>query len=343
MGYRFVLAGVAAVFFAASAFAESIRLGWQLPWATQGQLVMALKQSNIPELAGIDLEYVDFTYGGPLNQAALAGDVDILLTADQPAAVLIARGDKHRIVARMMYNRTCIYVPTGSNVENLTDLNGAHIAGPVGAAAERIAMADLSGMGVNIDALEHSKLDMGQQAALVRQSEGASSWGTIDALYGFDPLPAAFEEQDLVKMLSCGKVLSLVLASDEMIEERPEELAAFLRAFHAAWALYAEKPDEMNKAFLNESGLEMSQAALEIAAAVEPNRFANDLDDLRLSFTQEDAAIFKTSVQFLMDRGIIDKDLELESSNVSSLDALESVVSTPEMTGQIIDLMNINQ
>src|SRR5262245_11714207 len=88
--------------------AERVRLGWQTPWATQGQLVMALKNSNIPELAGSDLDYLGFAYGGPLNQAALAKGVDVLLTADQPAIALIARKTGFKIVSRLMYNRTCL-------------------------------------------------------------------------------------------------------------------------------------------------------------------------------------------------------------------------------------------
>ena len=66
---------------------QPVRLGWQIPWATQGQLVMGLKYTNIPQLTGINLAYTGFSYGGPLNRAALSGDVDILLTADQPALV----------------------------------------------------------------------------------------------------------------------------------------------------------------------------------------------------------------------------------------------------------------
>ncbi|MDJ0824148.1 MAG: ABC transporter substrate-binding protein [Rhodobacter sp.] len=333
----------AALFFVATqSQADSIRLGWQLPWATQGQLVMALKHSNIPELAGIEIDYTDFAYGGPLNQAALAGDVDILLTADQPAAVLIARGSRHKIVSRMMYNRTCIYVPTNSNVEKLADLADASIGGPVGAAAERIAMADLRASGVDIDRLSHSKLDMSQQAVIVRRDPAAETWATIDALYGFDPLPAAFEENGLVKMISCGKVLSLVLASDDMIENRQDELVEFLRAFHAAWAVFASEPEVLNKRYLADSGLELSEAALEIAAAVEPNRFAAGLEDIRLTFTDDDAAIFETAVDFLMERDIIDKKLDLTGADVTALGPLDAALSDPGRIAAIVEAVEIS-
>ena len=66
---------------ATAAAADPIRLGWQTTWATQGQLVVGLQKSNIPELVGVELDYPGFAFGGPLNQAALAGQVDLLLTA----------------------------------------------------------------------------------------------------------------------------------------------------------------------------------------------------------------------------------------------------------------------
>ncbi len=69
----------------ATAQAKPIRLGWHVPWATQGQLVMGLKYTNIPKLVAIELDFIGFSYGGPLNHAALSGKVDVLLTADQPA------------------------------------------------------------------------------------------------------------------------------------------------------------------------------------------------------------------------------------------------------------------
>ena len=41
---------------------EPVHLGWQTPWATQGQLVMGLKHTNIPELVGIGLDFFGFAH-----------------------------------------------------------------------------------------------------------------------------------------------------------------------------------------------------------------------------------------------------------------------------------------
>ena len=53
-----------------------IRIGWQTTWATQGQIVQTLAHTDVLARNGLDPEFVGVTYGAPLNEAALAGEVD---------------------------------------------------------------------------------------------------------------------------------------------------------------------------------------------------------------------------------------------------------------------------
>ena len=284
---------------------QAIRLGWQVPWATQGQLVMGLKHTNIPELTGIELEYVGFTYGGPLNRAALADEVDVLLTADQPALVLLSKIDRFKIVARMMYNRVCLYVPPQSGITRLQDLAGKRLMGPVGAAAERVAMAAIEAAGVDLGELHMGTLDMSQQAALLRSAEGKATWRGVDALYGFDPLPAVFESEGRARTIHCGKVVSLVLASRDMIESRGNELVGFLRAFALSWVYFSREPERANQWFSRESRLGVSNEVLDLAAAIEPNRWVESPDRIRLVLSETDYDIIGSAMDFLVARNII--------------------------------------
>ena len=60
-----------------------LRIGWQETWATQGQLAVILKQSKI--LNGWGLRpIVGFSYGAPLNEGALAGEVDASSRSTNP-------------------------------------------------------------------------------------------------------------------------------------------------------------------------------------------------------------------------------------------------------------------
>lgn len=286
---------------------EKIVLGWQVPWATQGQLVQALKHSNIPELMGIEIEYVGFTYGGPLNRAALAGEVDILLTADHPAAVLLSKGLGHKIVSRMMYNRVCLYADPEGDIDTVSDLSGGRVFGPIGAAAERVAIAELMAQGISSSDIRLGSLDMAQQNALIT----SGGWAQADGLFGFDPLPAIWDEAGLIRILGCGEVVSIVAASDEMLTDRAEDLERFLTAFALAWEAFRQNPEALGALFLEEAELDANQAVLDSAASVEPNIAVDALDKLRFVFTEVDRAMLQEAAQFLIDRGSIPAEFNI--------------------------------
>lgn len=291
-----------------------LRLGWQTPWAVQGQLVMGLTETEIGSDLGLAFERVGFAYGGPLNAGALSGNVDLVLTADQPALVLLSRSDDFAVIGRMMYNRTCVYVPPGSEITTLSELEGKSVFGPVGASAERVARAAIIAAGVDEAKLDYGALDMAQQRALLSSAgPGAESWRGVDALYGFDPLPADFEENNLAKMIFCDKVLSVVLARKDVIAAHPEEIASFMCAFEASWLQYAKEPAAMNERFRTVSSLTTSDAALDRAATLEENYLATQASEVRLEFSETDYGIFDDAAAFLAERGIIPEALDVRA------------------------------
>lgn len=306
-----------------------LRLGWQVTWATQGQIVMGLKRTNVQELTGQKIAFAPFAYGPTLNSAALAGQVDILLTSDQPAIVLLSRAPSFRIVARMMYNRACLYVPRRSGIGRTAELAGKRVMGPVGAAAERVALASLHKSGVNPEQVTLGLLDMAQQAALLRRPGSDREWPGIDALYGFDPFAASFEEVGRVRILDCGKIIAVVLASGDMVNRRRAELERFLKAFLLSWHYYASHPGQVNAWFVKESRLDVSDAALELSASVEPNRRARNLSDVRLEFTADDRAALHEVARFLHARGTVKRLIDPDQYiDLAALHAL----SLPDLT-----------
>jgi ABC-type nitrate/sulfonate/bicarbonate transport system substrate-binding protein len=327
----------------AAAAPVPIRLGWQIPWATQGQLVMGLAHTNIPELTGIRIRPIGFSYGAPLNSAALAGEVDVLLTADQPALVLLAKTDRFVIVARLMYNRVCIYVPPDSPARSLADLKGKRVMGPVGAAAERMALDSLKAAGLGPADIAYGSLDMAAQAALLKRAgRGAAAWAGADALYGFDPLPAVFEAAGEARMLSCGNVLALVLAARKMVEERPRELQAFLAAFALSWNFYANHPRQANAWFVKEARLDASDAVLDRCAAVEPNRSARSLSALRLTLAPADLATLDRALAFLHEKGIVREPLDVRRRiDEKPLAAALADLALPALVAQVRPLRPI--
>jgi ABC-type nitrate/sulfonate/bicarbonate transport system substrate-binding protein len=136
-------------------------------------------------------------------------------------------------------------------------------------------------------------------------------WPGVDALYGFDPLPAVFEEQGHARMLDCGKVVSVVVATREMVEQRTAELEKFLKAFQMSWHLFSIEPEKLNRIFARESRLDVSNEVLDRAASVEPNRWSTLHREHVFTLSTDDMAILEQAHSFLLERGIINDPMDI--------------------------------
>ncbi len=282
-----------------------VRIGWQVPWATQGQITQVLAHTNILERNGLSGEFKGFTYGGPLNEAALAGEVDVIFTADQPAATLLAAGGDWLIIGRLMYNRVAIYVPPESAIQSVADLRGKTIAIPFGAAAQRDALKAIQEAGLDpAKDVTSINLDIYEQTSVV-QSGTRQKWEKFDAMVGFDPTPAIFEHEGQARMLHVGKVVSLVLMSQDFISKQPQAPKRFLRAFTEAYFYYATHQEQANNWFKEASKLTFDTAVLDIAAAVEPNIKASSIRDVRITLTEEDLKVMGEAAEFIYKQGLI--------------------------------------
>ena len=66
------------------------------------------------ELHGFAPEFTGVSYGGPLNEAAAAGQVDVVFTADQPAAALlreIRAGKSSAVSCSIAWLCMCLLIP----------------------------------------------------------------------------------------------------------------------------------------------------------------------------------------------------------------------------------------
>lgn len=288
-----------------------MRIGWQIPWATQGQLVQVLKNTDLLKENDIVGDFKGFSYGGPLNEAALAGAVDVVFTADQPAAILLAKNPNWKIVGRLMSNRVSLYVPPMSDIKTVADLKGKTVAMPFGAAAQRMALQKEKEAGLN-PAVDVKNINLGiyEQSDLVRD-KSAKKWGQIDALAGFDPTPAIFEEKGLVRNLAVENVVSVILMPNSFIKNNPESVRGFLKAFKGAYDYYRLNTARANAWFVGESKLDITDNALAIAADVEPNLKAKSFSEIRLNFNDEESRIMQEAADFLFEQKMIDNQIKM--------------------------------
>ena len=287
----------------------NVRIGWQIPWATEGQLTQVLKNTDTLLTNGLKGDFKGFSYGAPLNEAALAGDVDVVFTADQPAATLLAANPDWVIIGRLMYNRVSLYVPPLSDIKSVADLRGKTVAMPVGAAAQRMALKAEKDAGLDPQKdVNNINLGIYEQSDLVRDPL-AKKWGDIDAMAGFDPTPAIFEEKGLVRNLQVGKVVSVILMSKDFIKQNPEAPEKFLSAFYSAYDFYRHNIVQANKWFIDEAKLDITPGALEIAASIEPN--LSPEAKIRLGFNEDDYKIMQEAADFIYDQNLVKKHITI--------------------------------
>jgi len=282
--------------------ATKIRIGWQVPWALQGQLVQIWKHTDILKKHALEAEYVGKTYGPELNEVAMGGGIDVILTADQPAAALFSKDKGWVGISRLMYNRTATYVPVKSPITDLKGLKGKTIGLPFGAAAQRVISENLVALGFDtkID-VKFINLAMPEHAPLIKKSGAdALTWDQFDALSGFDPAPAIFESKGLVRIIDSGKVCSLVLMNKEFMAANKGIAKNVSLALKDAYLYYRKNKGEADKWFLEESKLEDADTkALDIAASFEPNLKVKKEKEVKVNFSEADFALMQKGADFV--------------------------------------------
>jgi len=280
---------------------KEVRIGWQIPWATQGQLVQILKKTDILKKNGLKAEFIGRTYGPQLNELAMGSGVDVVLTGDLPGLTLISKGKGWRGIGRLMYNRTTTYVPKDSPISSLKELKGKTIALPMGAAAERVTKEALKEAGLDPEKdVKITNLDIREQGPLILKSEGKPAFEQFDALAGFDPLPAIFESQGKIKVLHTGKVVSMVIMNDAFLKANPKVGKQIMQSLFDAYDYYREHKKEANELFLAEAELNgATQEACELAASLEPNLKAKSKKKMSVTFSKDDLNHLKNAAAFL--------------------------------------------
>jgi ABC-type nitrate/sulfonate/bicarbonate transport system substrate-binding protein len=295
--------GLLILAFCTQSFAVTkIRIGWQVPWALQGQIVQIWKHTDILKKHDLEAEFIGKTFGPELNEIALGGSLDVLLTADQPAAALFSKEKGWVGIARLMYNRTATYVPPKSPIKTLKDLKGKTIGVPFGAAAQRVVAENLLAAGLDPKTdVKFINLAMPEHAPLINKSSpDALTWDQFDALSGFDPAPAIFEAHGIVRIIDSGKVCSLVLLNKEFLATHKSVAKNMSLALKDAYAYYRKHTAEADNWFIEESKLPGANTnALAIASSFEPNLKVKKDQDIKVNFTEADFSLMQKGADFI--------------------------------------------
>jgi ABC-type nitrate/sulfonate/bicarbonate transport system substrate-binding protein len=267
-----------------------IRIGWQIPAATQAQIAQVLKRTNLLESHGLEPSLVPFSYGEPQIEAALAGSLDVVFAGDQPVINLIARGGRWKIVARLFYDRIALMVPLNSPIQGLRDLRGKTVASPFGSVAHRVAILKQRSVGLDANRdVRNVDLDILEIRRRVLAG-GVGTWGTIDAVAVWEPSVSSFELSGLARSVSTERTLGVVAVSEDFIADHPQAVVQFLAALMRAWNYLSHHFGKISQWYIDDAQLGYTREALSSAANIDPNWGAKSLNEIDLSLSEEHLA-----------------------------------------------------
>ncbi len=282
-----------------------IRIGRQTTRSTQWQLVWIFKNTEILKQNWFNSSFVWVSYGWPLNEAAMAWEIDVVLTADQPAATLLSKNPNRTIIWKLMYNRVSLYVPKWSDITSVEQLKGKTVAMPFGAAAQRMAIEQEIKAWLNPKKdVKNINLWIMEQSDLVKDSLVKKRWD-IDAMAWFDPTPAIFEEKWLVNILKTWQVVSVIMMSNDFIKNHPDAPQKLMNSFIDAYDFYRQNISQANKRFVTESKLNISDSAFKTCSDIEPNVSAKSKKEIRVTFNESDLKSLQTAADFLYNQWLI--------------------------------------
>jgi ABC-type nitrate/sulfonate/bicarbonate transport system substrate-binding protein len=292
---------------------QPLRLGWQPPWINQGQIVEVLKNSDILKKNEVQVNFIPFTYGGPMTEAALAGSLDILFVGDQPAITLISKDSNWEIVARMTDYRSAIIVPYNSPYKTIADLKGKRIATAFGSTTHRDLIRELLSAGLDPKKdVELVNLDQAEHASLI-SAGGPSKWSGVDAIATYDPTIAISILKGDAKILQEWTSPSVVIAKKDIIERREKDIVQFLKSYVEAYPEYSSNSSKYNNIYAKESRLDLPDSIYSDMAKIEPNMMANNAKAVDVQIDATRQLILQKNANIAFSIGIIKKNLILEN------------------------------
>jgi len=269
-----------------------------------------LQETDILKNNGLTAKSIGFSYGGPLNEGALAGAVDVIFTADQPACMLLAKGAPWKIIGRLIYNRVATVVPSLSDIHHVADLKGKAIGIPFGAAAHRETLRAITEANLDpLNDMDIQNIGIYEQMNVIQKGND-KTWGSFAAFSTWDPPLAELEYSKNARAVDYGLVTSVIVMSEDFINKHPNAVVSFLKSYIKACFYYAQNQEEANKMFKEKSKLDFDLGVLDLAASVEPNVQAAQLGDININLSAEDIAVIQSGADFIFKQKLTDNHIE---------------------------------
>jgi ABC-type nitrate/sulfonate/bicarbonate transport system substrate-binding protein len=292
--------------------AEPIKvvIGYQSLWAGGGEVVEVLKHTNIFELNGITAEYKTFTFGGPLAEAAVAGDIDNVFAADAPVLRAMARMPGSKILQRTHDARFGILAQPDFQ-GGLADLKGKKLSAPFATTTFPRSMKAIVAAGVKQPFQEMTIINQD-----IAEQTNAMQGHLVDAVTTWDPTMERLVQQKLAKVIWSaprGENIGMQGFSAKWMQAHGNEGAVrFLKAWIMATWWTSNHIDQAHEWFAKTSRLPID--LLKIATDFDRNLGTPiaDINKVDLTLSDADIASSQDVMNFLYDNKLLTTKIEVK-------------------------------
>ena len=274
-------------------------VGWQTAWATAGQIVETLDNTNIPTLYGSNATFRDFLFGPDMIEAGLGGNIDVTTLGVVPVVSLLAINDDWTVVCRLLDWSATTIARTGSGIETFADIKGKKLGVPHGASGAYpyilLRMKENNLTTENMQLINVSPAE----AALVLQQGG------IDALGIWEPTTTIIESQGIGKVIDEKRYIGFVVVRKNIVENDPDAVVALIKSFIEANWYVANNRKQTDEWFAKRSNFDKD--LLEKIRIIEPNLDAKSINDISVTISQEDIALSQQVADQMFAEGLLQR------------------------------------
>ena len=289
-----------------------VKIGYLSTVTGQAQVVQVLKNTDILNNNSLKAEYLEFSSGPPLVEAALAGKIDVITAGHLPIPNLIAKSNlQWKVVFRNARIRNGILIPYNSPINSLNDIKEGLIGLPIGSVSEMFFKDSISD-----ELLKSNKLkivQLGSEEILeIINYKGDKDWGEYKAVAIWDPMIAVLKEKKLVKVISLEAGTTYTAFSKELLINRKDTSERFKKAWKEAWAYYLNNIEQVDQLYIKNSLITLNNDIL-IKIFNFDSRFQKMITSgiLDLSLDQDEREKLVFGAKFLYKNNRISEELKL--------------------------------
>jgi|TARA_Y100000589_G_scaffold110926_2_gene105457 sulfonate transport system substrate-binding protein len=287
---------------------DRFAVSWMRAWATTGQVMCALENTNAATLTKSDATFPDFLFGPQMNEAAIAGEVDATNTGIVPTINLLSSDQNWIVVGRLIDFPVAIVVPQESDINSISDLRGKKVGVPFGGGSHPYIIQRLQENNLEIgsgnDAVELINLTPPDQPIAYKR-------GDIDAVATWEPQTAISLSQKPSKIIDRDRHIGFLSVSKKYAQNNPQQVVNILKAYLLANWYVTENRKITDEWFASVSGFK--DDLISRIEVIEPNLNAKKFTDISMMVSDADIKTTQTVADIMYQHKLTARHVNFKS------------------------------